>query len=168
MSGVRKEINYSEPCSNATDKAQLSLGCTHLLCSLVHKWVQPKLNCFIWRIWAPFWIIYFWNWPPSVQDTKGKEGRTKSNSTTIKTLQADSHFTRTYMQRHTMTEIVNHSSSTALELSVKLGVGGGGWGLIDFKWPQPSPLVLPCIHKTFVQSKWSSEKCFTTKPYCNR
>ena len=30
MRGVRKEINYSEPCSNATDKAQLSLGCTHL------------------------------------------------------------------------------------------------------------------------------------------
>ena len=28
--GVRKEINYSEPCSNAADKAQLSLGCTHL------------------------------------------------------------------------------------------------------------------------------------------
>ena len=35
--GVRKEINYSKPCTNATDKAQLSLGCTHLntrsLCS---------------------------------------------------------------------------------------------------------------------------------------
>ena len=28
--GVRKEINYSEPCSNAPDKAQMSLGCTHL------------------------------------------------------------------------------------------------------------------------------------------
>ena len=36
MRGVRKEINYSEPCSNATDKAQLSLGCTHLsTCPLV-------------------------------------------------------------------------------------------------------------------------------------
>ena len=49
MRGVRKEINYSEPCSNAPDKAQLSLGCTHLstrsLRSLVLKWVQPKLNC---------------------------------------------------------------------------------------------------------------------------
>ena len=47
--GVRKEINYSEPCSNAADKAQLSLGCTHLntrlLRSLVLKWVQPKRNC---------------------------------------------------------------------------------------------------------------------------
>ena len=47
--GVRKEINYSEPCSNAADKAQLSLDCTHLntlsLRSLVLKWVQPKLNC---------------------------------------------------------------------------------------------------------------------------
>ena len=49
MKGVRKEINYSEPCSNALDKAQLSFGCTHsstrLLHSLVRKWVQPKLNC---------------------------------------------------------------------------------------------------------------------------
>ena len=48
MRGVRKEINYSEPCSNAPDKAQLSLGCIHLstcsLRSLVLKWVQPKLN----------------------------------------------------------------------------------------------------------------------------
>ena len=30
MRGVRKEINYSEPCSSAPDKAQLSLGCIHL------------------------------------------------------------------------------------------------------------------------------------------
>ena len=65
---------------------------------------------------------------PSIQDTKGKEGHTKRNGTTIKTLQAenqkDSFFligqpvilntnlTRTYMQRHTMTEIVNHSLGT--------------------------------------------------------
>ena len=26
--GVKKEIKYFEPCSNAKDKAQLSLGCT--------------------------------------------------------------------------------------------------------------------------------------------
>ena len=49
MRGIRKEINYSELCSNAPDKAQLSLGCIHLstrsLRSLVLKWVQPKLNC---------------------------------------------------------------------------------------------------------------------------
>ena len=49
MRGVRKDINYSELFSKAPDKAQLSLGCTHLssglLCSLVLKWVQPKLNC---------------------------------------------------------------------------------------------------------------------------
>ena len=48
MRGVKKETNYSEPCSNAPDKAQLSLGCTHFsthsLRSLVLKWVQPKLN----------------------------------------------------------------------------------------------------------------------------
>ena len=30
LRGVRKEINHSEPCSYAPDKAQLSLGCTHL------------------------------------------------------------------------------------------------------------------------------------------
>ena len=46
---VRKEINYSEPYSNAADKAQLSLGCIHLntrsMRSLVLKWIQPKLNC---------------------------------------------------------------------------------------------------------------------------
>ena len=30
MRDVRKEINYFKPCSNAQDKAQLSLGCTHL------------------------------------------------------------------------------------------------------------------------------------------
>ena len=45
----KKEINYSEPCSNAQDKAQLSSGCTHLSTSerseRVFKWVQPKLNC---------------------------------------------------------------------------------------------------------------------------
>ena len=33
MRGVRKEINYSELCSNAPDKAQLSLGCTYRSCS---------------------------------------------------------------------------------------------------------------------------------------
>ena len=32
------------------------------------------------------------------------------------------------MQRHTMTEIVNHSKSTALERSVKTLLGGGGGG----------------------------------------
>ena len=48
MRGVGKEINYSESCSNAQDKAQLNLGCTHLstcsLRSLVLKWVQKKVN----------------------------------------------------------------------------------------------------------------------------
>ena len=49
MRGVRKETNYSEPCSNAQNKAQLSLSCTNLstrsLRSLVLKCVQHKLNC---------------------------------------------------------------------------------------------------------------------------
>ena len=48
MRGVRKEINYSEPCSNTPDKAQLIMGRTHLstrsLRSLVLKWVHSKLN----------------------------------------------------------------------------------------------------------------------------
>ena len=43
MKGIRKEINHIEPCSNAQDKANLSLGCTHLssrsLRSLVLKWL---------------------------------------------------------------------------------------------------------------------------------
>ena len=47
MRGIRKEIDYSEPCCNASDKAQLSLGCTHLstrsLRSLVLKWEQLQL-----------------------------------------------------------------------------------------------------------------------------
>ena len=59
MRGFRKEINYSEPCSNAPDKGQLSLGCTHLstrsLRSLVLKW----LLYFILGIWARSGIIYF-------------------------------------------------------------------------------------------------------------
>ena len=59
--GVRKEINYSEPCSNAADKAQLSLGCTHLLAALARAQMgttQTQL-CFILGIWARFGIIYF-------------------------------------------------------------------------------------------------------------
>ena len=34
---------------------------------------------------------------------------------------------KTYMERHTMTEIVNHSRSTALEWSVKTLLEGVGW-----------------------------------------
>ena len=42
---------------------------------------------------------------------------------------------KTYMERHTMTEIVNHSRSTTLERSVKTllgGVGGRGGGFNRF------------------------------------
>ena len=52
------------------------------------------------------------------------------------------------MQRHTMTEIVNHSRSTVLERSIKnilvvrWGGGGGGGVKSFFTWPQPSALVL--------------------------
>ena len=58
--------------------------------------------------------------------------------------------TGTNMQKHTITEIVNHSRSTALERSEEnllrgvWGRGGGGGASIDITWPQPSPLVLPC------------------------
>ena len=88
-------------------------------------------------------------------DTKGKEGRLKSHGTTIKTLQAESlkdiyHFpkigqtaiqnkklTRPYMQRHTMTEIANHSRSTVSGVVLGGGGGGGGGGVqIYFTWPQ--------------------------------
>ena len=69
----------------------------------------------------------------SVQDTKQKEGRSLSNGTTIKKIQEGSqkdrlfpnkfaqtairnnNFTRTYMQRHKTTTIINHSRSTALD-----------------------------------------------------
>ena len=71
-----------------------------------------------------------------IQTAKGKEGRFYSNGTTIKTVQTESQkdsffprnwpnsypkykFTRTYMQRHTMTEIVNHNRSNALKRSVE-------------------------------------------------
>ena len=49
--GVRKEINYFEPCSNARDKAfaRAQMGTT-----------QSQL-CFIWGIWARFGIIYVLN-----------------------------------------------------------------------------------------------------------
>ena len=70
------------------------------------------------------------------------------------------------MQRHTITEIVNHSRSSPLERSVKkkkiknlerrwgewnVGLGGA---LIDFTWSYPLPLFCRGIHKTFVQSTW--------------
>ena len=71
---------------------------------------------------------------PSVQDTKGKEKRnlkqrhhnqnTKSKKPRGWFLSQNlviqyRNFTRTYLQRHTMTEIGNHNRSTALERLVK-------------------------------------------------
>ena len=63
---------------------------------------------------------------PSVQDTKGKEGPTQSNTlqaeiqknnffpkTGQTAIQNKTKFTGTDIQRHTMTEIVNHSRSIA-------------------------------------------------------
>ena len=64
MRGVRKEINYSEPCSNAPDKAQLSFGFNHLstseraLTRAQMGTTQTQL-CFILGILARFGIIYF-------------------------------------------------------------------------------------------------------------
>ena len=65
MRGVRKEINYSEPCSNAPDKA-VEFGLypfEHLLAALARAQMgttQTQL-CFILGIWAWFGIIYFLN-----------------------------------------------------------------------------------------------------------
>ena len=53
------------------------------------------------------------------------------------------HFTKIYMQRHTMTEIVNHSRSTVLERSVNTFLWVGVGTSLDFTWLKPSPLVLP-------------------------
>ena len=52
-------------------------------------------------------------------------------------------FTKTYMQRHTMTEIVNHSRSNALERSVKPLLESLNYLVSNCTRPQPSPLVLP-------------------------
>ena len=79
---------------------------------------------------------------PSIQYAKGKEWRTYSNGTTIKTLREESqkdnsfppkisqtaiqnkNFIRTScMQRHTITEIINHSRRSALDRSVKTLLG---------------------------------------------
>ena len=73
----------------------------------------------------------------SVQENEGKERRTWSNGITIETVQPErqkdslfhitgqtaiqnKYFTRTYMQRHTMTEIVKNSWSTTLKRFVKI------------------------------------------------
>ena len=96
----------------------------------------------------------------SVQNIKGKDGRTSSNNTTIKTLQAESqkdsffpkigqtaiqnkNSTRTYMQIHRMTETVNRSRSTALERSVKIFTGGGGGDFNQFYMATTSLLIMP-------------------------
>ena len=67
------------------------------------------------------------------------------------------------MQRHTMTEIVNHSRSTALERSVKTFRGGGGGRGVDWAGRgvaglksilhghNPRPYFCRGIHKTVVQ-----------------
>ena len=89
---------------------------------------------------------------PQSKHFKQKDKRTVAFPKIGQTAIQNKNFTRTYMQRHTMTKIVNRSRSNALERSVKTlrgrggGGGGGGWGggnvYIDFTWPQPSPLVL--------------------------
>ena len=77
----------------------------------------------------------------SIQDTKGKEGRTLSNDTTMKTLSAESQkdsffpkIDQTAINKKKKKKkkkkksnlpgkIVNHSKSTALEWSVKILLG---------------------------------------------
>ena len=74
---------------------------------------------------------------PQSKHNKQKAKRTlsfpKTGQTAIQTKQKK--IFRTYMQRDTMTEIVNHSRSIALERSVKfcwVAGGGGGAGLNRF------------------------------------
>ena len=89
-----------------------------ILCTMSRS--SDEMQPHLWICFGKFTTDYPCLWPD--QDTKGKEGRTKSNGTAIKTLQAESQRTvsvpkigqaaiknksliRTYMQRHTMTEI---------------------------------------------------------------
>ena len=87
---------------------------------------------------------------PSIQDTKGEKDAPKATNhyqntssrklkgqflsqTNGQTAIQNKNFTRTHIQRHTITEIVNHSRSVALERSVKTlwgrNRGGRGGGL---------------------------------------
>ena len=77
MRGVRKEINYSEPCSNAADKTQLSLGRTHLntrslrslawfanlLCfndlNIDSSFTMAESDCFFYLFHAFFFFFFF-------------------------------------------------------------------------------------------------------------
>ena len=67
---------------------------------------------------------------PSVKTTNGKKDALKAPTPTVcpqnigQMAIQNKNFTRTYMQRHTMTEIVNNSRSTALERSVNSLTGG--------------------------------------------
>ena len=58
-------------------------------------------------------------------DETGNAQGNKQCEVLIKRLSKIKNITCTYMQRHTMTEIVNQSRSTALERSVKILLGGG-------------------------------------------
>ena len=57
---------------------------------------------------------------PQSKHNKQKVKRTSSFQTIGQTAIQNANFTRTYMQRHTLTKIVNHSRNTALERTVKI------------------------------------------------
>ena len=78
---------------------------------------------------------------PQSRHYNQKAKRIVSSQNMAKRLSKIKTFTKTYMQRHKLTDIRNHSSSTALERSVK-------WGDLNrFYLAKPSPLVLPwCTH----------------------
>ena len=68
-------------------------------------------------------------------------------------------FTKTYMQRHTLTDIVNHSKSTALEQSVKVLLGGLNWFYMA-----TNLALIPAV--VYTRLLFNLRKCFLTHQ-CN-
>ena len=56
---------------------------------------------------------------PFVQDTKEKEGRTESNATTIKTLQAESQKDRVFSPKTDQTAIQNNNNNNNSRITYK-------------------------------------------------
>ena len=78
MRGVRKEINYSEPCSNAPDKAQMSLGCPLAALACAQMGTTQTQLCFILRHLSTVRNNLFLNslsQQPSIQSVKSPKGK---------------------------------------------------------------------------------------------
>ena len=74
---------------------------------------------------------------PQSKHYKQKAKRTVSFPKFCQTAIQNIYFTKTYMQRHTMTEILNYSRSTALERSVKILMGVGLKSILRGHNPRP-------------------------------